>query len=175
VIDPESRAAARDLIGALIRRERQATPEDVEAIRDLMATAPFDPGVVSVAPRNRGRRYRGVVLGARAQSLAYHLFQRTAVEQQWADHATEAEYVADLRNAVRAPSARLGVYERRGGNVAAALVPTTDVIPPAGLGSNSLPFLLVVYSADRDMIVTGYQCSSLDEVSIPEEARWLTD
>ncbi len=37
----------------------------------------------------------------------------------------------------------------------------------------SLPEILVVYSADRGMIITGYQLSSLSQTGIPAEARWL--
>jgi len=33
--------------------------------------------------------------------------------------------------------------------------------------------LLVIYSADRGIIVTGYQFSELPETGIPSEARWL--
>jgi hypothetical protein len=33
-----------------------------------------------------------------------------------------------------------------------------------------LPWLLVVYSADRGIIVSGYQVTSLDQTSLPEEA-----
>ena len=170
-----SRAATRALIRELVHTERPATPEDIARIRELMAAAPFNPGLAEVVPRLRGREYRGAALGARAPSLAYHLFQRTAVEEQWASQTTEADYVADLSSAVLAPSSRLVVYERRGGNMAASITTTADVIAPQRLGTRVLPLLLVVYSADRDIIITGYQCSSLEEVSIPREARWLTD
>ncbi len=36
-----------------------------------------------------------------------------------------------------------------------------------------LPELLVIYSADRGILVTGYQCSSLATAAIPKEALWL--
>jgi len=37
----------------------------------------------------------------------------------------------------------------------------------------SLPDMLVVYSPDRGIILTGYQVSNLDRTGIPAEARWL--
>jgi len=33
--------------------------------------------------------------------------------------------------------------------------------------------LLVVYSVDRGILISGYQFSTFDEVSIPEHALWL--
>ncbi len=35
---------------------------------------------------------------------------------------------------------------------------------------DSLPMVLVVYSADRGIILSGYQVSSLDRTGIPQEA-----
>jgi hypothetical protein len=36
-----------------------------------------------------------------------------------------------------------------------------------------LPLLLVVYSADESVIVTGYQFSNWEAVNLPEDALWL--
>ena len=102
-----------------------------------------------------------------------HLAQRAAAEGQWASGTTAAEYVDDLWRAVRSPRARLAVYVRRGGPIAALVTPTSDVIPADRLGPGALPWLIVVYSADRGILITGYQFSTFDEVSIPEDARWL--
>jgi hypothetical protein len=33
--------------------------------------------------------------------------------------------------------------------------------------------LLVVYSGDRGIILTGYQIAGIQAVAIPEDARWL--
>ncbi len=57
--------------------------------------------------------------------------------------------------------------------MAASLAPTREAVPASRQGSLSLPWLFVVYSADRGIIVTGYQVASLDEISIPEGTRWL--
>ncbi len=53
------------------------------------------------------------------------------------------------------------------------LTPTADAVPNARRAASSLPEILVVYSADRGMIITGYQVSSSSQTGIPAEARWL--
>jgi hypothetical protein len=46
-------------------------------------------------------------------------------------------------------------------------------IPQGRLGSGALPWILVVLSADRGTIVTGYQSSSSTPANIPEGGLWL--
>jgi hypothetical protein len=119
----------------------------------------------------RGMSYRGRPLGRRAGSLAVHLLTRVLLDQQWADVTTEADYLDDLRRAVRDAAARLAAYERRGGPMAASLAPNT--VPPIRRGVKSLPWLFVVYSADRGSIISAYQVSGLEEVRISGDIRWL--
>jgi len=138
-----------------------------------MATAPFDPRIRAVPIDERGTTYAGMTLGAREASLKYHVVKRVAIEGQWANGTTAADYVADLQAAVRHPSSRLGVYARRGGEVAVAVTDSNDAIPFTRIGPGALPFLLVVYSTDRDMIVTGYQFSAYSTISLPPEVLWL--
>ena len=138
-----------------------------------MASAPFNTAVVRVQVADRGASYQGQTLGARADSLTYHLTKRVVIERQWAEGTTAAQYLEDLRRAVRDPAARLAVYERRGDQVAATITPTRRVLPPRRLGPRPLPNLLVVYSAVRGIMVTGYQFSALENTGIPEGVRWL--
>jgi hypothetical protein len=98
---------------------------------------------------------------------------RVAIERQWADGTTAAGYLADLRRAARHPLARLLVYQRRGGAIAVTISSTDQVAPPGHWGPSWLPNLLVIYSADHGMMLSGYQFSDLVAVGIPEEARWL--
>ena len=44
-------------------------PEEVEQILDCIAAAPFDPRIVAVRLKLRGRTYQGRTLGARERSL----------------------------------------------------------------------------------------------------------
>lgn len=134
------------LIRELIATGRDASPEEIAQIIERVATAPFNPDVHPIRVVERGTTYAGETLGPRAKSLTFHLIKRVVIEDQWADGTTAAQYLADVRAAVREPSGRL---------------------------KKTFHSLLVIYSADRGIIVTGYQFSSFAETSIPEEARWL--
>jgi hypothetical protein len=161
------------LIRELIRTGRQATGAEVARIVERIATAPFGGSTVRVPVKERGARYGDLVLGTRADSLTYHLVKRVAIEQQWPDGTSGEQYLADLARAIRDPRARLAVFPRRGGSIAATITPTARVIPAHRLGAEPASQLLVIYSADRGMIVTGYQFSTLDQTGVPEEAVWL--
>ncbi len=169
-----SDAAAVDrLIRELIETDREATSEEVGRIVGHIAAAPFDPRVVPVAVDHRALTHEGRTLGSRENALVYHLVQRVVVERQWAEGTTPERYLADLRQAVRTPDARLVVYFRRGGHIAVTVTPTDRVLSPGRRGVGELPNLLVVYSADRGIIVTGYQFSTIEATGIPRDARWL--
>ena len=168
-----SQHPADRLIRDLIETGRQATPEELEQIIERMAMAPFEPRIRGVSPEDQGIAYQGHVLGEREASLFYHLVKRVMVEEQWVHGTTADEYVADMRRVIRTPSARLVVYSERGGALAAALAPTAEVVSVQRQGPRALTNVAVIYSADRGIIVTGYQFSTLDRLRIPEGARWL--
>ncbi len=161
------------LIRELIATRRTATAAEIAAIIARMASAPFDRRIVPVRVVDRGTEYRGHQLGVREDSLRYHLIKRVAIEEQWADGTTMQSYLSDLRHSILAPAARLLVYERRGGMIAATITPTDDVLEGARQGSSSLPSLLVVHAVDRGGIITGYQYSTWSSTGLPEEVLWL--
>lgn len=103
-------------------------------------------------------------------SLAAHTRKRIG-DGQWADGTSEAEYSADVAAALADTSAGLVIYERRGGALAAVLA--LNPVPPNRRGFAAQPLLFVVYSADRDTIVTGYQTEGLDRLAIPARHIWL--
>ena len=168
-----SRHPADRLIHELIGTRRAAADDEIEQIVERMATAPFGRSTVRVPVKERGARYGDLVLGTRADSLTYHMVKRVAIEQQWPNGTSGDQYLADLARAIRDPGARLTVCPRRGGSIAAIITPTARVMPAHRLGAEPAPQLLVIYSADRGMIVTGYQFSTLDQTGVPEEAVWL--
>jgi hypothetical protein len=168
-----SQHPADRLIRELIRGRRQATRPEVERIIERMATAPFATHLVTVPPDERGARYLGRILRTRVDSATYHLIKRVVLEEQWANGTTAEQYVEDLRRAVRSPRARLVVYVRRGGHLAATITPTDLVLSPEQRGPQPQPELLVIYSPDRGIIVSGYQFSALEKTGVPQEARWL--
>lgn len=161
------------LIRELIRAGRAASADEVSRILNRMATAPFDSAIVRVRPALRGVSYHGQVLGDRAAALTYHLVQRVAADEQWAHGTVSGEYLDDLRRAVRHRPSQLAVYRRRGGPISVTVTPTAMIVPPERRGQGFLPNLLVAYSADRGIILTGYQCSTLENTGVPQEALWL--
>jgi hypothetical protein len=168
-----SQHSVDQLIRALLRTGQVATPEEVAWLIERMATAPFNPAVVPIAPHHRGLTYQGQRLGAHADSLTYHLIQRVVIEGQWTAGTTGGQYLEDLRRAFIAPSARLAVYPRRGDTIAATVTPTADAVPLERRTLKSLPDLLVIYSANWGTILSGYQISGVERTGIPQEAKWL--
>jgi hypothetical protein len=168
-----SQHPADQLIRELIATRRRATAAEVAAIVALMASAPFDERIAHVRVIERGTEYLGRTLGAREDSLFYHLTKRVRLEGQWADGATPESYLSDIRRAILVPTSQLLVYERRGGPIAATITPTEDVLDGSRRGLSPLPNLLVIYSADRGTIITGYQFSTWSSTGLPEEVLWL--
>jgi hypothetical protein len=113
-------------------------------------------------------------LGRRASSITAHLVKRVLVEHRWAFGTTAHRDLDDLRRAARLTSVRLALYERRGGSAVVLLAATEDVLPPERRGHQSLPLFVVVYSADRGIIVSGYQASELAAIAFPGVVQWLT-
>lgn len=61
--------------------------------------------------------------------------------------------------------------QRQGGAIAGIFAPNT--VTASRCGPRALPWINVVFSADRGTIISGYQASGLAELDIPAEARWL--
>jgi hypothetical protein len=145
------RAPTDVLIRAILDRARLPGEDDIALIRRALGDAGFS---------------------SRSDSLGQHLARRVA-EGQWRN-TTAVEYLEDLRAVFRVGQAGLAIYRRRGGALLLAFTSTARVVPPERLGPNTLPLLAVVYSADRGVIISGYQASALDRVHIPPDAIWLT-
>jgi hypothetical protein len=168
-----SQHPADQLVRDLVAGWREPAAGDKGTIVGRVASVPFNVAEVRVAPAHRGLIYRGEALGERADSLTYHVAQRVLVDRQWSEETTADQFLDDLRAAARHPEARLAAFVRRGGHIVTALAPTEDVVPTQRRGALALSVLAVVFSADRGMIITGYQASSPERISIPENAIWL--
>ena len=168
-----SQHAADVLARRIVDGAQSATELDIEQIVQRIATAPFEPREVTVPPDWRGLFYLGRELGPREPSLFVHLFTRVVVERQWMFGTTAEQYLADVRGAVGVAETRIAAYRRRGGAIIAALAETERVVAPPRRGIKTEPYLLVVYSADRGIIVSGYQASGLETLAMPGDARWL--
>ncbi|MGH2353123.1 MAG: hypothetical protein ACRDI2_14690 [Chloroflexota bacterium] len=168
-----SRLPVDQLIRELIRTRREATPDETAQIIERIATAPFDARVVSAPTYLRGLMYGERTVQTHDESAFLHLVKCVLEERQWADGTTVADYVEDLRRAVRHPGARVALYAGRSGPIAATVSNTDMAVPERRRGEKTLSFLIVIYSVDRGVIITGYQFSDLSTVRIPKEALWL--
>ena len=162
------------LMRRLIRSGRAATAMDdqqIEAqIAERVAQAPLNTRVVPAGDLSN-TEYLGRTTKEQDNSDWVHLVKRVT-QKQWADGTTVEEYVADLRQAALAAK-NVVLSNQRGGNIVAFSVATNDIIPAIRRGSDSLPHLVVIYLADRGIIISGYQASDLSEVRIPTDALWL--
>lgn len=57
--------------------------------------------------------------------------------------------------------------------MAAAISRSDQILPRERRGAKPEQFLVVIYSVDRGVIITGYQFSSFETITIPREASWL--
>jgi hypothetical protein len=135
------------LIRNLIQTGRGATAEEIDQIVDRFAEAKFPLSTQHLAKR--------------------------LDDKQWTAETSVEDYVSDLRRAIRDESGRLTVYKRRGGNLAGILTETERIVPAQRRGDRWDPLLFVVYSADRGIILSGYQAHSLETIALPKDVRWL--
>ncbi|MCC7107070.1 MAG: hypothetical protein IT307_18215 [Chloroflexi bacterium] len=161
------------LIVEIIFTARRVSEPEVAAIVNRMATAAFNARNVRVPVADRHVVYQGRPLGARTDALTYHFVKRLIKERQWSQSTTPLEYIADLSRATRHPTARLGVYERRGDAVTIAITQTDVVVLMERWGQDMEANLVVVYSATHGIIRTGYMSSSLRTLDLPSGMLWL--
>ena len=63
------------------------------------------------------------------------------------------------------------MYERHEEFIAAIV--GRNRVPDDRRGPNDQLLMVVIYSADRGQILTGYQIRDTNELNIPDDARWL--
>ncbi len=59
------------------------------------------------------------------------------------------------------------------GMIAVVLAPVDRVLPAVRLSEGAHATLAVVYAADRGIVISGYQFSSLEKLALPERVLWL--
>jgi hypothetical protein len=162
------------LIHELIARPRPATDQETLLITDRIASAPFNEDMQNVPVPLRSLRYRGVTLGTHTTPLILHFIQHVEIEKQWAAGTTINAFTESLHRAVRDSEVQIALYRQWGmRDITAAIVSTKRVLDSRQMGSGALPNILVVYRADRGMLISGYQFSTIDTVRIPKDAVWL--
>ena len=113
------------------------------------------------------------MLRNREPSLLVHFVKRTLSEEQWSTTTTIDDYAGDLRRAALAADAQVLAYTRWGDRFAATITPTRQVVPEQRLGRKACPNLIVIYSADRGVVVTGYMFTGLPDLNLPGDVLWL--
>jgi hypothetical protein len=162
------------LIHDLIAHPRTVTEEEIRLITDRIASAPFNSAIQKVSVADRGFNYQGIIPGRQTDSLTLHLIQRVIKDRHWAIGTTAVEYLRSLHAAARSESVQIALYrqwEER--DIAVVIARTRTVLNEHQLGPKSETNLIVVYRADRGILITGYQFSTMDEINIPDDALWL--
>ena len=139
-----------------------------QVIRDLTAGAELTQGDLS---RIQAKATTSGFITER--SLTDHLSKRVSEERQLAPGTTAEDYQRAIKRAVTSSEASVAVYQRRGGNLAAFIVPTDHVIPVEKQGPKADPHFAVIYSSERGSILSAYMISSKEELSTGEHTRWL--
>lgn len=158
------------LIREILQSGRAVSADELHRILSRVAAAPFDRRIVPVPADERGLSHLGRTLGNREDSLFLHLLRRVVLDEEWAVGTGEAEYLEDVRRAAGDSSARLAIYTRRGEPM--ALIQAPNTLPASKLGPLAKPWLCAVYSADRGMLVSGYQSVGTPR-GVPGDARWF--
>jgi hypothetical protein len=168
------RHPADQLIQELIARPRTATADEIGQIINRIASAPFDTEMQRVPRALRGLTYQGITLGAEADALTIHLFKRVLADEQWAVGTDATAYLETLRAAVHTPLARLVLYRQWDTrDIAAVITRTGESVDPDRLGAKAEAYLIVLYEANRGILLSGYQFSTMEAIRIPRDALWL--
>jgi hypothetical protein len=152
--------------------ERAVAEEEVDRIVEHLADAGFQTRPVRVRPDLRGVVYHGRKVLSKDDALFSHLVQRVVRDRQWAAGTSGDEYLQDLHAAVRHPSARVGVGAPEGSEPLVYIV-SENTVPEQRRGENEEALMFVLFGTGPAAIITGHQASSVDEIDLPENVRWL--
>lgn len=159
------------MIRDMIARQYTPTVTDLQRILAHIAQADFYQRSYKIS-KVVGQNYLGRTINAEEQGLFAHLIKRVLIEKQWAWGTTKQDYLDDLHRMVQQEGNQVGIgIQRKENNV---IVFGGNGIPMERRGEEALGSMVVVYSADRGKIISGYQISSLRTVRIPEDVQWLT-
>jgi len=152
-------------IRQIVAGSRSPSIEDVVMIQQRAASATFYRSEANTPNDLVGMQLPdGHVIGERERSIYIHLAKRIQ-QGQW-DRSTSPEgYLNDLQAFTKRDDVQVLLYERRGGNMAAFIGPA----PQGGDESN----MIVIYSADRGMIVSGYRFGNFSDLNLGTNQRWL--
>jgi len=154
-------------IRQIVAGSRTPSIEDAVMIQNRAANAPFYRKEANVPSDLTGTQLPGGhVIGERDQSIYIHLAKRIQ-QRQWPITTSPESYLNDLQTFAKRDDVKMLLYERRGGNMVAFIGSS----PYTEKGSEKN--MIVVYSADHGMIVSGYQFSDFTNLNLGTNQRWL--
>ena len=148
---------------------RDLSPQEIRRIQEEAARMPFTTKTVKVPLVDRGKIINGVQLERYTRSDAYHLFKHID-DGQWRVGTSFDEYLGDLRQGIL-HAERISSYIHQNERVVGFFARNRTGI--SHLGPAPEEYLYVVYSINRHAIITGYQTSGLEKLTIREDAVWL--
>lgn len=149
------------LILDLITTTRRATPAELGQIIAHVSQAPF-ASYLSRVPKKMRRdlKARGIILPAgKMRSVEWHLLKRIHIEEQWPIGTTEAQFIADLHQAILHPQVQIWTYRYYNQPFAGFLAPSHVQYVP-----EPEHYIFVAYSTSFSTITTGHQASSITRV-----------
>lgn len=146
-----------ELVQALVNTNRQATDSELQQLINHVVRVPFSSRRLKI---NRWLRRelenRGVQIPSeKSPSVEIHLLKRIYLDQQWPPETTVDDFVTDLHQAIQHREVQVWTYRWFGETFLGFLAPSHVQNVP-----NAETFIFVAYSADYDVIKTGFQASS---------------
>ena len=152
------------LILTLIDRQRQATENELAAIIEHVAQAPFASYRSHVpTPVRKGLEKLGMSLApGKVPTVEWHLLKRVYLDQQWPVGTTEDDFLRDLHQAIVHPQVQVWTYRYY-------THPYIGFLAPSHVQQVPQPerHIFVAYSPVFGTITTAYQTSGIDHVFDP--------
>lgn len=163
------------LVGQVVEgwyRGGAIVPEEVEIVRQHIATAGFDPAALDRIDRRV--EALGYPIGSLCSTEELHYLRHVVAQQEWPAGTTQAEYVQSLRELVLDPNSRLLVsqYRHYGRHV--------SVVGRSGnrRGAQGFEWCMVEYRVATGRWVTAFQLRdglSHFAKQTRQGARWVQD
>lgn len=140
------RARALDILNG----KAMPTPEDKRLLKSVVAKAKFSS----------------------PESLEHHRGKRIE-DKQWAPNVTGVQLLSDIRKVARSENAQCFVHTYKGQPTAVIISERGNAVPQSRLGDSPERLFLVCFNLRTGKITSGYQASSLEAITIKEDAVWL--
>lgn len=166
-------------VNELIVQSKKASPEQLRQLADRVGAAPFASDLLGADEALWGSFWQGDVIapGYLLPAAELALLRATRLDQTWPEETTVAEFLADLRRAVRHPQAGVWMLRATGEPCVIFAAPMNVQRSMFNVQWSMVNVATVVwYCATTDQLHAGYR-SPLDRLSIAGaiEQRPLTE